>query len=579
MAKTTRTRAMIRSTPIEPEVVRRGLDGTPVPTRKDAGIYGGDSLQNLIAAIGTRRDKRSHSFYNFPLTLTRVEIENMFRSSWLAKRIVRTPADDMLRAWVDRTWDGSDEPGDTSAKAIAVAEKSFNVRGKVNEALVWGDLYGGAGIVFDIRGQDDWSKPLDVAKIQKGQLRSLHVLDRWRLAATGEIDYDRRSPNYGQPKFYTISDTGTPQYSVHWTRVVKFQGEPLPWFLWIQNAYWQDSVLQHIAEVIRDYDATMIATAALVYEASVDIITSPGLATALAAGGAAAAKVIDRYAAAGQLKSINHMLLLDGGPAGAQEKYAHETWQQKTTQFSGLKDVIEKFMINVCGAADIPMTRLFGQSPAGLTATGESDIRNYYDRLASNQERQLRPALERIDEVLFRSTLGKMPENYELSFRPLWQMTDKEQAEVEKLRAERDQIYLLQGVVQEHTVAGRLLDVGTYGGSLTKKDVQLVERMARMAAALPPPGTPGQVQPGGKKAPLAGRPTDPSAPAHKTPGELKALPAGDALLKMLQAFDVIRKKPDGYHLYSENGKKHLGGPYTKKELARRIAQVEWYRDH
>lgn len=519
-----------------------------------------DGLKNFAAALGTHSDKRSHTHYAFPLTLTRQELENMFRSSWLAKRIVRTPADDMFRAGWELTWDGYDDDKD-AAKAVATAVKNIRLRSKGNEAASWGRLYGGCGIVIDIKGQEDWSKPLDLSKVGKDSLRSLHVLDRWRLAATGELDYDRNSPNYGYPSYYTISDQGDPRFRVHWSRIVRFSGEPLPYFLFTQNAYWEDSVLQHIAETIRDYDATLAGVASMVYESNVDILTTPKLNAALASN-LGEQKLITRYGFAAMMKSFNHMLILDGGD-GTKDSVG-ETYQQKTTQFAGLRDVIEKFMINVCGAADIPMTRLFGQSPAGLTATGESDIRNYYDRISADQESKIRPGLEKLFEVIIRSTLGHMPKDVELTFKPLWQMSDKERAEIEKANAERDQIYLLQGTIPEHVVTARLVELKTYGNSLTQQDVDLVKKLEAQAAQQPDPGKTGRVQPGGKKAPTAGQ--EPAGNTEPATGK-------DALAAM----DIIRKKADGYHLYSQNGKKHLGGPYTKEQLAERIAEVEGHK--
>jgi phage-related protein (TIGR01555 family) len=470
-----------------------------------------DNLQNFAAGLNTNQDKRSHTFYNFPLTLTRVELENMFRSSWLAKRIVRTPADDMFRAGWELTWDGYDDDK-AGAKAVATAVKNVQLKSKANESMSWGRLYGRCSIVIDIKGQEDWSQPLDLAKVGKDSLRSLHVLDRWRLSPTGELDYDRTSTNYGRPNFYTISDIGDPRYRVHWSRVVSFSGEPLPWFLYTQNAYSEDSVLQHIAETIRDYDATLAGVASMVYEANVDILTTPKLNAALASD-KGQANLVKRYGIAAMMKSFNHMMILDGGD-GTKESVG-ETWQQKVAQFSGLKDVIEKFMINVCGAADIPMTRLFGQSPAGLTATGESDIRNYYDRISADQEAKIRPGLEKLFEVLIRSTLGHMPDDFALEFKPLWQLSDKEKAEVEYLQAQTSQIYLLQGVIPEHAVTARLVELKTYGNSLTAADVDLVKKLEQQAAQLPDPGKLGQVQPGGVKAPKAGRP--PAAAGNAEP--------------------------------------------------------------
>jgi len=540
-----------------------------------------DNLKNFTAALGTNRDKRTHTFYDFPVTLSRQELENMFRSSWVAKRIVRTPADDMTRAWVELSWDDSDED-ENSTRSVMVAEKTFRLRQLVNEALAWARLYGGAGIILDIKGQEDWSQPLDVSAVGKGMLRSLHVLDRWRLAATGELDYDRKSPNYGYPSFYTISDQGDPRFRVHHSRIIRFSGEPLPYFLFTQNAYWQDSVLQHVADVIRDYDATMAGIASLVYEANVDIVTSPKLANTLTEKNGLQ-KVTDRYLLMAQMKSINHMMLLDGGN-GTKDSVG-EQYSQKTTAFSGLKDVAEKFMINVCGAADIPMTRLFGQSPAGLTATGESDIRNYYDRISADQESKLRPGLEKIYEVLIRSTLGSMPENFALAFKPLWQMSDKEAAEIEYIRAQRDQIYVLQGIVPEDVAAAELLEMETYR-TMTQDDVNMVKRMAAQAALLPPAGKPGRTLPGGQAAPKAGRPPA-DDPAHATEEPAKGSDpknsgsegerTGDADPESV--IDIIRKEANGWNVYGNNGEKHLGGPYKSKAMAvKRLVQVEYFKN-
>ena len=55
--------------------------------------------------------------------------------------------------------------------------------------------------------------------------------------------------------------------------------------------------------------------------------------------------------------------------------------------FTGLSDIYESFMMDMAGAAEIPATKLFGRSPQGFNSTGESDLRNYYDMIASLQER------------------------------------------------------------------------------------------------------------------------------------------------------------------------------------------------
>lgn len=531
----------------------------------------GDGFQNFAAMVGAGTDKRLGNTYGITIPIDRFQLEAMFRGSWLAKRIVKTPADDMTRAWINYTWDGYD-PDDSSAKMLEVAEKRYSVRWKFNQGLTWGRLYGGAGLLMVLKNETDLSKPLDPEKVKKGDLQLLYPLDRWRLAATGELDYDMSSPNYGLPKYYSLGDPGVNQQNtsrVHWSRVIRFGGEPVPWWSMSQLSWWEDSVLQHVRETIQDYDATMAGVASMVFESNVDIITSPKLADEIGEK-AGLQKVIQRYTAMLAMKSINRVLLLDGGE-GYKDSVG-ETYTQKTTQFAGLRDVIEKFMLNVSGAADIPMTRLFGQSPAGLTATGESDIRNYYDRISSDQETKLRSPLERLYEVLVRSTLGFMPENFKIAFNPLWQMSDKEQAEIEKLRAERDQIYVTIGALTEEMVTRELLDCETYR-TLEQTDVDMVAKLAKEAPTLAPlvPGMPPR--PG---APTPRKPGEPAPPPG--PPAIGNKPNGAGALDT-SVTDVIKKEAGGWSVYSEGGAKRLGGPYkTKREAIKRLAAVEYFKN-
>ena len=42
---------------------------------------------------------------------------------------------------------------------------------------------------------------------------------------------------------------------------------------------------------------------------------------------------------------------------------------------------------------------------------------------------------------------------------------------------------------------------------------------------------------------------------------------------------MIKKENGKYHVYSESGDKHLGGPYdTREEAVKRLRQVEWYKN-
>src|SRR5690606_15333527 len=60
-----------------------------------------DGLMNLVANLGTARDKASHTTYGVP-TLTEQDAVNAYRSAWIPRKIVDIPAMDACRKW--RGW-------------------------------------------------------------------------------------------------------------------------------------------------------------------------------------------------------------------------------------------------------------------------------------------------------------------------------------------------------------------------------------------------------------------------------------------------------------------------------------------
>ena len=82
------------------------------------------------------------------------------------------------------------------------------------------------------------------------------------------------------------------------------------------------------------------------------------------------------------------------------------------------------------------MTKLFGRSPAGMNATGESDLKNYYDYVDSQREAKLRPALQKLLPVLCMSAWGFVPDDLDFTFPPLWTPTAKEVADIAKTKSE-----------------------------------------------------------------------------------------------------------------------------------------------
>ncbi|MGO4672973.1 phage portal protein [Bosea sp. 2YAB26] len=367
-----------------------------------------DTLVNLISGLGTVRDKSTGAAYALTF-LDKMALDNAYRGDWIARKIVDVPAFDETREW--RDWQ-ADKP---QIEAIEAEEARHSVQRKVAQARKLARLYGGS-VIFIGTGDANPMEPLVPDQVKKAGLKYLNVFSRHEMIA-GELDQDPLSPFYGEPVKYSLAGAGT-MVDIHPSRVVRFIGAEIADRVLAYDG-WGDSVLQAVNDAVMHAGSAAGAIAALLQEAKVDIIKVPGFMESLGAA-EYRARIIERYSLANLGKSITNSLMID----------AEEEWDHKQISFAQLPEVLNTYLQIASGAADIPATRLLGQTPGGLQSTGQSDIRNYYDRISAGQNLDLRPGLSRLDEVLIRSALGSRPADVHYTWAPLWQMTEVEKAEV-----------------------------------------------------------------------------------------------------------------------------------------------------
>lgn len=418
--------------------------------------YARDSLTSFVSRMGTDRDKAATTFYTQPL-LTDEQIVAAYRGSWLPRKIVDIPALDSCRKW--RDWQADQD----QIEAIEKEEKRLNVKGKVLEASKKGRLFGGAALYIGT-GDQNTDRPLDVERIGKLGIKHLTVLTRRQLTA-GQIERDPESEWFNKPKEYKLTGTNGMQITIHPSRLVLFQGAMAPDEDMANLLYqgWGESVLTAAIDAIKNADSTAGNIASLIFEAKVDIIKIPGFMASIG-DEVYKQKLLERYTLAATAKGINGMLLLD----------SEEEYVSKTTSFATLPDVLMSFMQIVSGAADIPVTRLLGQSPAGMNATGTSDMKNYHDRVQSIQELELTPAMSRLDECLIRSATGTRDEAIYYEWAPLEQMSEKERADIFKTKADAARTLVGttsgQEIIPRDALSDALVNTLTEDGSLPGLD-------------------------------------------------------------------------------------------------------------
>ncbi|WP_050783435.1 anti-CBASS protein Acb1 family protein [Methylobacterium nodulans] len=120
-------------------------------------------------------------------------------------------------------------------------------------------------------------------------------------------------------------------------------------------------------------------------------------------------------------------------------------------------------------------TRLLGQSPQGMNATGDSDTRNYYDRCAAEQKVVLTPAIARLDELLIRHALGDRPAEVWYDWRPLYQPTQKEKADAFKAVADAVNVLANAAVIPDEILARGVKGFVTESGLLPGIDAAYAE--------------------------------------------------------------------------------------------------------
>ncbi len=406
-----------------------------VPTRPSIFSRVTDGFSNLVARLGTAQgtgNQLSEGDYVFNLlSRNRVQLEAMYRGSWLVGAVVDSVAEDMTRAGITIT--STEEPEEIEEMNQAISR--LQIMSSVQDTIKWSRLYGGAIGVMMIDGQD-LETPLKIDRIQKGQFSGLSVFDRWQLwpDLTNVI---RNGPDIGLPAYYTIigapdiirmmseeanGKAGTFDISnaaqngglkVHHSRIIRLSGVKLPYYQAITEMLWGMSEIERLQDRLVSFDGATMSAANLINHANLRTVKIKDLREIVSSGGKAAEGLYAQFDMMRYAQNNEGLTLLDG----------EDDFSSTAYSFAGLSDMMLQFGQQLSGASGIPLVRLFGQSPAGLNSTGESDLRMYYDKINAQQETALRRPFDRLLKVIHQSVFGKpAPKDMQFTFTPLWQM-------------------------------------------------------------------------------------------------------------------------------------------------------------
>ncbi len=404
-----------------------------------------DNWKNAITGLGhAMRDKVKHTEFSSSHLLSDEVLEALYHGDDIAARVCDLLPDEMLRQGfsIQITGETSDESKINAETHKIVAE--LKLREKLNEALVWARLFGGSALFV---GVDDGQNPALPLRLKNAKaIRFVTSLDKRDLQPSTWYG-DPLEPKYGDVQTYRVlsQQANTLSSEVHESRLLVFHGTRTSKRRLMQNNGWSISVLQRMYDVMQQFNVSWQATAHLMSDSAQAVFKLKGLHSQIASN--KTSELLRRMELLDMGRSVSRAVLLDA---------EDEDFRRDNYQFGGIPDILDKMMLRLAAAARLPVSLLMGQAPAGLNATGDTDIRFFYDQVKTQQENILRPALERFLHILFACKEGPAKgttADFTISFPALWQQTEREKAEIRKIQAEIDATYIGQGVLLPEEVA------------------------------------------------------------------------------------------------------------------------------
>lgn len=417
-----------------PSLLERSL-GIQGPSRKIVA-QAFDFFQNISARTGYGTPSLLEDTH-YPLvrfTYNYWELIALYEGHWIVRRIVDVPAEDMVRAWPRVV--SEIDPSDTARVDRAI--RATGTRRQILTAMKWARLFGGAGCLIVIDGHENkLDEPLSLEDIELGAFKGLIPFDRWSgIAPDGPVSTDFSRPaDVNLPEFYKVQAQGGQPFKVHSSRVLRFTGPTNPTPEREAYSYWGISVIEPVIEEIRKRDNVSWNIVNLTFRANILAMRFPEIAQLLS-GISSNQKSAKMWA---QNMSQINQLMSNQSLIPLPENGTIESAQYT---FAGLSECYQQFQLDIAGAAGpIPVSRLFGRTITGLGQSNDADERIYEERIATDQDVQLRPQLEKLYPVICMSELGEVPDDLDLNF-PSVRVLD-----------EREKVDLAKAVVDAATVA------------------------------------------------------------------------------------------------------------------------------
>lgn len=469
-----------------------------------------DGFANVLTKVGDRYRDKTRAGLTFARDFVdEITAEEIWLGDDIAARVIEMPPkvqlqngfevqiaklepkDTTTRPYVERG-DLLEEDDEEEAEALAVSDEDEDERAEEKaaeerlkailddletvstfiEARQWSRAYGGSAILLGIDdGARNLAEPVDEDAIKA--IRFMVVLRPREIWPT-KWSNNPRSGMYGKPVEYSVQretngNLATSTFQVHHSRIIRFDGIKVSRRHTRVNRGWGDSILNRLIEPLGDFQQSYKAVPNLIADFAQGVHKIKGLAELLLNNEDEA--VTKRIESMDLARSVLRSLVID----------SEDDFSRQSTPIAGLPELLDRCAKRFAASADMPVSMLMGDQPAGLNATGEQNTRWWYDAQGADRELKVRPAINRLVRLIFLSsegpTGGKEPEQWTVEFASLWIPSDSETADLRSKVANADKAYVDAGVLTPEEVA-----ISRFGGTKWSMETRIDLQMRKLQA-------------------------------------------------------------------------------------------------
>lgn len=424
------------------------------------------AVSNKLLGFGSNRDPLNSNTFSGGLRLNEESLTAIYRSSKLIQKIIdRCPKDATCHEPIIKQGDNGTVDTDAilskwrNLEVNAIGDTYRGVNSAFEEAGILARLYGNAYIIIGIDDGQDFDQPVDEANIQS--IRWLAVRDRTFIKP---IPSDR-SLYQLQISIENELPDGESGLKIHRSRLLKFHGNRLRGYALKQSGrvYEDDPIIEALFEQFCSFLTASRSGASMLASHSVFKYKLNGLARLTNQENTELLQA--RFM--GIIKGLSSMKGLFFDAQQEDADFINRTYGG----VDGLVNVLRDLFVSV---SEMPHSMLFGTPTGGaFSESGASDRYEWASNVASYQRSEFLPnhvELLRLSCLAKDSpTRGIYPEDLSIEYPSILQLTAKEKAEIRKIHAETDSIYIDKFVLSPLEARER------FAGSQYSDEIDLIE--------------------------------------------------------------------------------------------------------